>query len=758
MSRTKFLRFLDDQNVAVCLQIGRTYFRKLEQGKSRMYLFHPRFWLLIFARCGIILLQLVALNGSFFRHIRSTARCHVSGTDFINTALAIFGVHQFARKEFLPKFYSESVSHIYFPVSPNPKVTVIIPVFNQVAFTLACLRSLCFHREATIEMEILVADDCSTDDTQTIIPSIEGITYMRNAENVGFLKTCNAAMQRAQGEYICLLNNDTIVQNGWLQKLLDSLTADPSVGCTGSKLIYPYGLLQEAGGVIYNDGNGINYGKFDYRDKPGCNFKRQVDYCSGASILFRKSDAEALGYFDEQYVPAYYEDTDFCFAITHVLKKKVMYVPGSVVVHFEGISSGKQAKRGNVKAYQVINKGKFTTKWADVLINQGTNPEPGAKKYVSKKQILVVDDILPAFDKDSGSNRMFRLIQIFQRLHYHVIFYPKDGKPTEPYFSMLTDRGVEVLQNYQGFGRRSVQLRKVLNHVSIAWICRPKLNKKFQRILPKFPSVCWLYDTVDLHYVRQTRESFLHPANSSKRKRLLARAARYKKLETRLSLQADATIAITDVEANELKKNGAKKVELVPNIHVSAAANGLSFHERSGVTFIGNFTHTPNKDAVLWLLSEIMPLVWKIHPEIKVNIVGAGGSWETHLLSIPNVIFTGFVANVDSYFNAARIFVAPLRFGAGMKGKIGQSMEYGLPAVSTSIGVEGMGLTDGKDILVANTAEEFSTQLVRLYSDQILWERIAWQTKQSLLPFTESVQSENIRKILNNCMSGRTKN
>ena len=133
-------------------------------------------------------------------------------------------------------------------------------------------------------------------------------------------------------------------------------------------MIYAHGLLQEAGGIIYQDASGANYGRNDLPDRPRYNYIREVDYCSGASLLLRKSDFEKLELFDQRYIPAYYEDTDLCFAVRNVLKKKVMFNPLSEVIHFEGVTSGKTIKKNTVKAYQEVNREKFQMKWQQVLL------------------------------------------------------------------------------------------------------------------------------------------------------------------------------------------------------------------------------------------------------------------------------------------------------------------------------------------------------------------------------------------------------
>jgi GT2 family glycosyltransferase len=243
-------------------------------------------------------------------------------------------------------------------------VSIIIPAFNQWDYTLSCLHSI---RANTPEVayEVIVADDSSTDETGKILDHVGNIRVIRNGCNLQFLKNCNRAARLASGKYLLFLNNDTNVQKNWLSRLLEPAEKDPAVGMVGAKLVYPDGRLQEAGGIIWSDGSGWNYGWFDDPQKPQYNYPREPDYVSGACLLIRRDLWEKTGGFDERFAPAYYEDTDLAFQVRS-LGYKVIYQPESVVVHFEGISSGTDPDAGT-KRHQEINRMIFLEKWRPVL-------------------------------------------------------------------------------------------------------------------------------------------------------------------------------------------------------------------------------------------------------------------------------------------------------------------------------------------------------------------------------------------------------
>lgn len=208
-------------------------------------------------------------------------------------------------------------------MSTDPEVSIIIPVYNKSLYTFTCLKSI-HENSGKNAFEIIVVDDASNDDTSQVLGTIEGITVIRNAENKGFIYSSNTGVKAAKGRYIVLLNNDTIVTQGWLDALKQTFKQFPDAGLVGAKLIYPDGRLQEAGGIVWQDASAWNYGRYDNPDKPEYSYCRVVDYCSGACLMIPRQDLLDLGSFDEYYTPAYYEDTDIAFQVRKTGKKCII--------------------------------------------------------------------------------------------------------------------------------------------------------------------------------------------------------------------------------------------------------------------------------------------------------------------------------------------------------------------------------------------------------------------------------------------------
>lgn len=245
----------------------------------------------------------------------------------------------------------------------DPEISILLPVYNQVRFSLACLGSIAAH-PPRVTFEVIVIDDASTDDTPRLLARVQGIRYVRNESNQGFLRSVNRGAGMARGRYLHLLNNDTQVEPGWLDALLSVFLDEPGTGIAGSKLIYPSGHLQEAGAALKRDGRVDLIGLNQHPDLPTYSRRRRVDHCSGASILIEKALFDRLGGLDEAYAPAYYEDCDLSLRV-RALGREVIYEPGSVVVHHLSVTTA--AQPGEKMARIATNCTRYLDRWQTTL-------------------------------------------------------------------------------------------------------------------------------------------------------------------------------------------------------------------------------------------------------------------------------------------------------------------------------------------------------------------------------------------------------
>ena len=280
--------------------------------------------------------------------------------------VAAGGITPFALRCIDPALLGSVAESLCFASAAIPRVSIVIPVYNHVALTLACLQSL-HDNPPHCSYEIIVVDDASSDATPELLALCQGLQLLRNDSNSGFIRTCNKGAAAARGEYLCFLNNDTEVQPGWLDPLVATLDADARAGIAGAKLVYPSGHLQEAGACLRADGTVDLVGLNDDPADPRYNHARPVDHCSGAAILVRATLFRELGGFDERYVPAYFEDCDLSLKVQEA-GYKVIYQPASVVVHHLSVTTG--AMPGGKLAQIARNREIYLARWGKWLREQ----------------------------------------------------------------------------------------------------------------------------------------------------------------------------------------------------------------------------------------------------------------------------------------------------------------------------------------------------------------------------------------------------
>lgn len=606
------------------------------------------------------------------------------------------------------------------PASSKPIVSVIIPIYGKIEFTLACLRSIAKHPSKT-PFEVIVINDCSTDNSAEILAEIKGLKVYSNSKNQGFIRSCNFAARISAGQYIYFLNNDTEVTKGWLDNLYQTFSDLPGTGIVGSKLIYPDGTLQEAGGIIWSDGSAWNFGKNQDANLPVFNYAREVDYCSGASIMISRDIFEDMGGFDEIYAPAYCEDSDLALKVRKA-GYRVIYQPSSVVIHFEGVTSGADITQG-VKAYQVENSKKLFSRWQGHLVEHQI---PGgdvdrAKDRRAKRRVLVLDHCTPTPNQDAGSVTVFNLLLLLREMDFQVTFIPEDNfLYMSEYTTALQRVGIEVLYAPYVVSIEA-HLKEYGSRYDLIFLFRPTVVERNIEALRQYcPKAKVLFHTVDLHFLRMQREAELLNDKAKMKQAAVMRQREFAAIRV-----VDATIVHSSAELELLRPEcPVEKISVFPLI-MDVPGTNKSFSDRRDIVFVGGYQHTPNIDAVQFFVSEIMPLLRKQLPGVRFYVVGSKPPDEITTLACEDVIITGFIEDLTSMLDKMRVSVVPLRYGAGIKGKVGSAMAVGLPVVATSIAAEGMSLTDGENILVADGVEAFASTVVSLYESEVLWNKLS---------------------------------
>ena len=407
------------------------------------------------------------------------------------------------------------------------------------------------------------------------------------------------------------------------------------------------------------------------------------------------------------------------------------------------MSSGTDTSSG-VKAHQPRNKDVLLEKVAACL--EGSHGKDGervahARERLIKRRILMIDSVTPTPEQDAGSLRTYNLIQMLMDLGSKVTFIPEDNIAyMEKHTPDLQRMGVECLY-YPHIKSVNKYIENHLNEFDLVFLERgPVAMRYIRKIKETVPDIPVLFDTHDLHYLRMQRQAELEDNRVLK-----SEAQSMRHSEFQVMGKTDVTIVVSQYEKEILAQEKPDiRTEVLP-LFMETEQLDRPFQDREGILFIGGFRHPPNADAVQYFVRQVWPLIKEQVPDMTFHVIGGPVPSEIAALAGNGIHVEGFVEDLKPLFSKCRMSIAPLRFGAGVKGKTGTSLAYGLPSVLSPVALEGSGLQPGENILVADGAEEFARQVIRLYTDEALWTRLS----EAGLDFIEQTYSKriNIPKI-----------
>lgn len=596
----------------------------------------------------------------------------------------------------------------------DPLVSVLLVVHNRAELTLQCLMSL---QQIRVPFEVVVVDNASGDDTARLLRTVPAVRVIHNDANEHFLVGCNQAAAAAVGKHLLLLNNDAQLQPGAVEAALENLTQSDTVGAVGGRVILLDGTLQEAGSMVWADGSCSGYGRGDDPAAGPYQFRRDVDYCSGVFLLTPRELFQRLGGFDEAYKPAYYEEVDYCLRLQDA-GYRVVYEPRSVVLHCEfGSATGSE----QAIALQSRNRVTFVNRHADRLAKQP--PFAAAAVYrarfagADRPAILVIDDYVPHVTMGRGYPRANALLRALVEDNYRVTFYPNILVPIwEDWHEVYRDlpRELEVIVK-RGHAGLEAFLAERRGYYSTVVVSRPHNMEVFRVVRSAHPDwfdgVRVVYDAEAVFGTRDVlrRAVFNDPMPSDEADHLI-------QSEVELASASDCVLTVSPREGRYFGERA-----LVAAHPVTAVPTAATFAQRRGLLFVGSVhagpVPIPNEDAVLQLLEEILPRLG----DVPLSLAGEIESPAVLAALRPGVTAMGPVADLTPLYDAARVFVAPTRFSAGIPLKVIDAAGHGLPVVATPLLAEQLGWRDGEEMLVAEGPNAFAAAVRRLYDDGVLW-------------------------------------
>ena len=585
------------------------------------------------------------------------------------------------------------------------RVSIIVPAYNKWILTLNCLRSLVVAEHGASGFEVILGDDASTDETPQIAARNPWLRHLRLERNSGFVDNCNHAAAQARGEVLLFLNNDTLVGNGWLGALLASLRRRPGAGVVGSQVLGGDGGLLESGGILWGNGDVWNHGRaFGPERWFELDHEREVDYVSGCAMAIRRELWLQLDGFDTRYRPAYCEDADFCLR-ARAAGQAVLVQPQSRILHLEGLSNARSTDAG-LKRYQVSNLEQLRRRWSRVLLTE--QPIDMSRQLLASDRglrrgpvALVVDHYFPTPDRDAGSRCTQALVSSLLALGFKVIFLPENFLPMESYRRRLEGWGVLCLWGNEISQSWPQWLSKQVEKIDLILYNRPHITARFLPTLSRlFPEAHRLYNTHDLHGWREALEA-QQPAELPE---LLAPPpsppAQLEALctpqEQAILRQMHGVISISAKETALLRRHFPRGVHTVPGYVCRWRGAGASRADATrAVLFVGGFGHRPNRAGLEWFMERVWPLLAaEVQAGLRLIVVGSNcpSELEQQLRGIAGIYFEGAVseARLAELYGRTRLSLAPLPYGAGLKGKVVEALSWGHRVVGSAYAFEGL--------------------------------------------------------------------
>ena len=609
-----------------------------------------------------------------------------------------------------------------FPAASDPVLSVLLVFYNQAHLSLLCLQSLLDN--ADVPFELIIVDNASSDRTNDLLERLENVKLIQNQENLGFVKAVNQGAELAAGEFLLLLNNDAFIETGAPGAAIDVLREDPGAGAVGGRIELLDGKLQEAGNIIWRDGSCAGYGRGENPKDGAFRFRREVDYCSGAFLLFASEKFRELGGFDEAYAPAYYEESDFCLRLRQQ-GLRVIYEPAARLRHYEFASTGGMRAAA---ALQEKNRARFRKKHAEFLQGQ---PEADPKRMVHARtanqhpNLLFIDDAVPHASLGGGYPRCRHIVSLLSQMPLNVTFFPLHfpNDNWDEVYRTLPDN-VEVLLNLGRSGLAQL-LAERAGFYKYVMVSRPTNMAFFNKVLQSLPREARQFDIVyDAEAVFAGRELLWRELqgesiSEDEKKRVIS-------AELELAAEASAVLTVSGAEADLFRERGHDRV-LVLGHGLEPAAEPAPFDARRGLLFVGALKdeHSPNVDSLLWFVCNVLPLIEREVPEIDLAVAGHTAAPSLVSIERPNIHLKGRLETLDGLYRDSRVFVAPTRFAAGIPHKVHEAAAQGIPAVVTPLLARQLGWRHEREVLVGDSPESFAEQCLRLYRDAELWERIS---------------------------------
>ena len=609
------------------------------------------------------------------------------------------------------------------PSAEAPRVSVIVCAQHGYTAALRCLHRLSSQPPAA-SFEVILVNDTCTDPDMAKLANIPGLRIETMTEVSGYARCCNRAADLARGAYVHFLSDQVLVHDGWLDNLLRTFEVRRDCALVGPKLLLADGRLQAAGGVVWRDGSAWHLGHGDDPARPDYSYLRETDYCSGVALLIRSALFRNLGRFTGADASTHCEDVDLAFKV-RASGGRVYFQPDSLVSQMRLGDAITQS----MGRRQLENAHAIRASWANVLDAEHRPYDSGVRiareRLKPRRTILIVDQYVPKPDRDAGSRSVWDIVTTLIEDGWNVKFWPHTLWYEPGYTERLQAIGVEVLYGADNADRFGSLLEELGSSLAAVLINRPMIAKEYLAQVRTHSTAKVLYYGHDIHYLRLRDQARLLRTRPNGEQRLMSH------LEPRIWKLSDVVLYPSDSEVGEVRAlDPAIEAHQIPLLAFDSFGEPRAArrNDKPRLLFVAGFGHPPNRDGALWLMRDVLPILRRRGIEFELNVVGANVPGELRSLLAPDIRMLGSVSDdeLDRLYQTSDLALVPLRYGAGVKGKVVEALRWGLPLVTTPAGVQGVA---GIERIVRVCSDEggFAEQIQRLLENPAEIEKMSME-------------------------------
>jgi glycosyltransferase involved in cell wall biosynthesis len=539
------------------------------------------------------------------------------------------------------------------------------------------------------------------------------------------IEEANAAVEQAEPGLVCFVDAQVRVRPDWFEPLLELLDARgrsylvAATACVVDSL----GRVVEAGTMVAGDGAWYPVGAGIETEDPGVRFTRPVDG-SSKLVLLEQDVFLRIGGFDEQFTTFPGAAMDFCLRLAehggtvwYESSSSVTWVPAPLDT---GDAQRVEADRATLRERRVTAlEHRPVLERLDEFAHRAT----AIRDALALDRVLVIDDRVPHHDRGAGDPRMRQIVEEMITLwpHARITLLAADPSGAGQYAPALLEQGIEVVWPVDV----EAWLKTRLFHYSIVVVSRPDNFRRFDAVLRRTqPQALRVYDVEALFFRRLDR---MKPVVESQPDREALRnfARRDRTWELAAVAEADAAWCVTAEEEAVVTAVAPSTARFPVAYFAAPGSDPPGFDMRHDLLFFGGFlagAGSANEDAVLYVVDEVMPRLWKHDPAVKLHVVGADITPAVRSLDGELVSVVGYVADPRPWLDRTLVHVAPMRFGSGLKLRFVETIAAGQPLVTSTIGAEGLGLGELTAALVADDADAQASLVMELITDRLRWE------------------------------------